>query len=293
MKYGTLEKNWPGIKDPRTFDPSSYADAALRAAGQYWPQSEGATSAGSARGRSLHSDYARAPAMAPSPSPKALSVPDARPDGEEPWRPTMRGTAAAAAAAAPATKRARSEQWADTRDAASGSADWIAGATPVLQLSNQAQMKMVKVCTKCGAEGHCAQDCTGAAASAPASSSVVPQGATTAEPAGSMPPPSACPKGKVVAQGRAAGSYARYHAGRSAKAKGAEKGKSSRPPAPEVPASAYGSGTYDAARAERVEVEAKGKTKKGQSKKGKDTRSERAQDSQGWWNRSWWEHGRG
>ncbi len=84
-KDGTQEKNWPGIKDPRTFDPSSYADAALRAAGQSWPQSKGATSAGSARGRSLHSDYARAPAMAPSPSPKALSVPDARPDGEEPW----------------------------------------------------------------------------------------------------------------------------------------------------------------------------------------------------------------
>ena len=203
----------------------------------------------------------------------------------------MRGTAAAAAAAAPDAKRARSEHWADTRDAASGSADWMAGATPVLQLSNQVQMKMEKVCTTCGANTHCAQDCTaasavspasrtGAAASAPSSCSVVPQGATTAEPAGSMPPPSACPKGKVVAQGRAAWSYARYHAGRSAKAKGAEKGKSSRPPAPEVPASAYGSGTYDAARAERVE--AKGKTKKGQSKKGKDTRSERAQDSQGW-----------
>ena len=209
---------------------------------------------------------------------------------------------AAAAAAAPATKRARSEQWAEKRDAAPDSADWIAGATPVLQLSNQVQMKMEKVCTTCGANTHCAQDCTaasavspasrtGAAASAPASSSVGPQGAPTAEPAGSMPPPSVCPKGKVIAQGRTDGSYARYIAGRTAKAKGAEKGKSSRPPVPDVPASAYGSGTYDAARAERVE--AKGKTKKGQSKKGKDTRSERAQDSQGWWNRSWWEHGRG
>ena len=103
-----------------------------------------------------------------------------------------------------------------------------------------------------------------------------------------MPPPSACPKGKVIAQGKREENYARYTAGRTAKAMGAEKGKSFRPPAPDVPASAFGVGTYDAVRAERVE--AKGKTKKGQSKKGKGTRSEGAQDSKGWWNRSWWEH---
>ncbi len=62
VKDGTLERKWPGLKDPRTFDmdPHLMADAALRAAGQYWPPSQGATSAGSARGRSSHSDYARA-----------------------------------------------------------------------------------------------------------------------------------------------------------------------------------------------------------------------------------------
>ena len=197
----------------------------------------------------------------------------------------------------------------------------------MLQLSNQVQMKMEKFCTKCGANTHHAGDCqaagavssasrAGAAAPEPASSSVGPQGAPTAEPAGSMPPPSACPKGKVIAQGKrelppsyteaqiryseehggglgssgtaARGNYARYTAGRTAKAVSEEKGKSSRPPAPEVPESAYGIGTYDTVRTERAE--AKGKTKKGKSKKGKGTRSESAQDSKGWWNRSWWEH---
>ena len=92
---------------------------------------------------------------------------------------------------------------------------------------------------------------------------------------------------EVQAQHR---SHVRYHAGRSAKAKGVEKGKSSHPPVPDVPASAYGSGTYDAARAEQAEVDAKGKTKKGQSKKGKDTRSNRVQG--GWWNRDLWEYER-
>ncbi len=230
-------------------------------------------------------------AAKPQDAPTA-SVPYAKPDGKEPWRPTLREEpvphAAAAAAAAPATKRARSEQWADKRDAQTDSVEWLAGAVPVLQLSNQVQMKMEKVRTTCGAKTHCAQDCkaasavspasrAGAAAPEPASSSFGPQGAPTAEPAGSMPPPSACPKGKVIAQGVNEGNYARYTAWRAAKAKGAEKGKSSRPPVPDVPASAYGSGTHDAVRAERVE--ARGKTKKGQSKKGKDTRSVRAQDS--------------
>ncbi len=68
----------------------------------------------------------------------------------------------------------------------------------------------------------------------------------------------------------------------------AEKGKSSRSPAPEVPESAYGIGTYDTVRAERAD--AKGKSKKGKSKKGKGTRSESVQNSKGYWNRSWWEH---
>ena len=193
------------------------------------------------------------------------------------------------------------------------------GATPVVQLSNNAQMKMVKICTKCGAEGHCAQDgCTGAAAAAPApaSSSVVPHEAMTAEPAGSMPPPSVLPPSYTDAQiryseenGGGLGSsgtaprrsYVRYHAGRSAKAKGEEKGKSSLAPVPDVPdvpdvpASAYASGTYDAyhaARAERAEVGAKGKTKKGQSKKGKDTRSNPNRAQGGWWNRDLWEYER-
>ena len=235
-------------------------------------------------------------------------IPHAKPDGEEPtriispWRPTLREEPVphAAAAAAPATKKARSEHWAEKRDAQTDSSEWLAGAVPVLQLSNQVQMKMEKLCTKCGANTHDAGDCqaagavssasrAGAAAPEPASSSVGPQGAPTAEPAGSMPPPSACPKGKVIAQGKNEENYARYIAGRAAKAKSAEKGESSHPPAPDVPASAFGVGTYDAVRAERVE--AKGKTKKGQSKKGKGTRSESAQDSNGWWNRSWWEHG--
>ena len=303
VKDGTLERRWPGLKDPRTFDmdPHLMADAALRAAGQYWPQSQGATSAGSARGRSSHSDYARAPAMAqrcssaPSSTAKAsssgeqhkppkgsvahsaalgtvvprpgsvtvakpqdaptASVPYAKPDGKEPWRPTLREEPVphAAAAAAPATKKARSENWAEKRDARPDSSEWLEGAVPVLQLSNQVQMKMEKLCTKCGANTHDAGDCqaagavspasrAGAAAPEPASSSVGPQGAPTAEPAGSMPPPSACPKGKVIAQGKREGNYARYTAGRTAKAMSAEKGKSSRPPAPEVPESAYGIG---------------------------------------------------
>ncbi len=85
----------------------------------------------------------------------------------------MRGTAAAAVTAAPDAKRFRHEEperWAEARDAAaaSGSADWMEGSTPVVQLSNNAQMKMEKICTKCGAEGHCVQDgCPGAAAAAP------------------------------------------------------------------------------------------------------------------------------
>jgi len=352
VKDGTLARRWPGLRDPRTFnmDPYVVADAALRAAGQHWPESQSATSAGSARGRSSHSDYARAPAMAqrcssaPSSSAKApdsdeqhkppkgsvahsvasgtvvprpgsvtvakpqgaptAPIPHAKPDGEEPtriispWRPTLREEPVphAAAAAAPATKKARSETWAEKRDAQSDPSEWLEGA---VHLSNQVQMKIEKFCTKCGANNHFAGDCmaagavssasrAGAAAPEPASSSVGPQGAPTAEPAGSMPPPSACPKGKVIAQGKREGNYARYTAGRTAKAMSAEKGKSSRPPAPEVPESAYGIGTYDTVRTERAE--AKGKTKKGKSKKGKGTRSESAQDPKGWWNRSWWEH---
>ena len=200
------------------------------------------------------------------------------------------------------------------------------GATPVVQLSNNAQMKMVKVCTMCGAEGHCAQDCTGAAASAPASSSGDPHGASPAEPAGSMPPPAALPPSYTDAQIRyseehggglgSAGAaprrsyvhagYVRYHAGRSAAAaKGEEKGTSSFAPepdvsevpeVPDVPASAYGNGTYDAyhaaRRAERAEVGAKGKSKKGKSKKGKDSSSSQSRNQTGWWNRDLWSYER-
>ena len=135
-----------------------------------------------------------------------------------------------------------------------------------------------------------------------------------------MPPPTALPPSYTDARIRyseenggglgSAGtaprrSYVRYHAGRSAAAKGEEKGKSSLAPVPDVsevpevpdvPASAYGNGTYDAyhaaRRAARAEVGAKGKSKKGKSKKGKDSRSNPSRDQTGWWNRDLWDYER-
>ena len=101
-----------------------------------------------------------------------------------------------------------------------------------------------------------------------------------------MPPPSGRPKGKVIAQAKRDENYARYTAGRAAKAKSEDKGKPSGFPAPEVPDSAYGIGTYDAVRAER----AKGKQPKGKSKKGAGKGGPSWPNSKGYWNRSWWEH---
>ena len=47
----TRRSRWPDLKDPRTFDTESYADAALRASGGFWPESRGASSATAATAR--------------------------------------------------------------------------------------------------------------------------------------------------------------------------------------------------------------------------------------------------
>ncbi len=354
----------------------------LRAYGHFpeRPQPKSNTLAGSARDRatSLPNYDVRAPAMSSPPSQEAPPATYASPAGDGPWQPSPRGTVAAAVSAAPDAKRFRHDEparWTQARDAASasGSMDWMEGATPVVQLSNNAQMKMVpvKMCTECGQEGHCVQEgCPAAAAAAPrpefsrvqpetgpapvplahwgrpaqperteepeaaaaaaaepASSSGDHHGASPAEQAGFMPPPPKLPPPKMLppytapsysdaqiryseANGGGLGSagtapsrrhvhpgYVRYQPRRSEDA-APEPNPSEAPEVPDVPAAAYGIGTYDAYQAGRRDAvaEAKGKCKgksKGKSKKGKDSESSHSRNQTGWWNRDLWKYERG
>ncbi len=230
------------------------------------------------------------------------------------------------------------------------------GAVPVVQLSNDVQMKMepIKTCTNCGAEGHCVQDCPAATAAAPrpdfsmvqpetgplpvpfaqwgrtiqsdraegpgaaaaaaperASSSGDHHGASPAEPASSMPPPRATPAapsysdaqvrfsrergGGLGSAGTAPPSrpgFARYRPEHAAAAAEGEEA----PEVPEdVPASAFGNGTYDAYHAERraAKGKSKGKSKnKSKKGKGKDSDLNKGRNQTNWWNRDLWSYDR-
>ena len=262
------------------------------------------------------------------------SIPDTKTDGGKsaPWKPSLRVSdkektvphAAAAAPATPALKKARSgswdkpstSTWSDKQADQPASSDWR-------QLSKQVQMKVEMYCTVCGGVGHVAVNCMAAGAADTVTAGAADKPETTAEVAtsvggppgapptegGAMPPPSSCPKGKVVADAVRNESYARYRANRVAKEKGDNKGKAAdhvkgkvgkgKPanfPRPEVPDASFGIGTYDAARADQ----AKGKSKKGKSKKDKGKmhdptplvgRTVGEQDSDGHWGQSWWDRG--
>ena len=65
------------------------------------------------------------------------------------------------------------------------------------------------------------------------------------------------------------------------------------PEVPDVPASAFGSGTYDAYHAERRAAKGKSKCKsKSKSKKGKDSDLNRGRNQTNWWNRDLWSYDR-